>query len=864
MSYETASSGEDEDLSDNYSDEKQGLIDKTNECGVPLFYVDTKVSIHNNIAEIEFLQYYFNDKNGPIQAEHVFPVHANCTFTSMKAYIGDEVLQAEVMETEEAKKIYVNSEEGGSIGVIAYPFPRTRDIMVVQMGNLPPNTLVILSCVFHQVMEIEDLSWRLHIPSTIHPRYFGDLNSYIHSGANLKGMVQNMYPEDSLERQQQHVDRIASLYSTSEFLWGIEVIINSPSPVTRVISSSHEINTTFSDENNQVARINLDSSDANSFFERDFKLLYRNREVNRPIAVAQCKGNIYALMVSMLADCTPEMEWDSEAKYQEVDMDPDIMYKQKIETQIDPPQYTFIIDCSGSMYGSKMALAKEALALYINSLPPRCEFNILRFGDDHEFLFEDYQIYSNESLQEAIELIDEIEDDMGGTELFSCFKSLFENGDANRSVQNRVILLTDGSVYNPDPIYELIRENSENYSLDAFGIGSGASTDLIINCAKAGNGKHYMIDDSCDGLKKDIINCLSSSFSEKITVMRKDFAAGGKKLYEYPKFVDIECSMAHGSYFTYYCIIDTRGKGFKGSISFDVQEKKNGEEDDHLIDLKNDVKIIDGDFIFKMFCDSYIKDSNKLELGKDKIIEMSLKYQTASDYTCLVIIGSDNKPKQVVPETARPEEVKTNVGNINVPENQKPIIVFVKTGEEQKELAIYCSEEACINDLKNKVCDMQGKPRGSLHLIYKGGKVDYGKSLSEYMIRNASIIYAVPARKANEVPIIFHKSKSEISFEELVKFQNFDGSWGYILEFLATLDENTLKSKLQTQIRETLEDSKIESIWYTWLALSILKAHFSHYGQELELITKKGKDYIYNTTKGKATFEDLKCMICWY
>ena len=47
-------------------------------------------------------------------------------------------------------------------------------------------------------------------------------------------------------------------------------------------------------------------------------------------------------------------------------------------------QFTFIIDRSGSMCGSRIQLAKEALQMFIRSLPRESKFSIISFGSSYE------------------------------------------------------------------------------------------------------------------------------------------------------------------------------------------------------------------------------------------------------------------------------------------------------------------------------------------------------------------------------------------------------------------------------------------------------------------------------------------------
>ena len=47
----------------------------------------------------------------------------------------------------------------------------------------------------------------------------------------------------------------------------------------------------------------------------------------------------------------------------------------------------FLVDCSGSMSGQSIRLAKEALQVFLHSLPATSFFNIILFGSTFEYLF---------------------------------------------------------------------------------------------------------------------------------------------------------------------------------------------------------------------------------------------------------------------------------------------------------------------------------------------------------------------------------------------------------------------------------------------------------------------------------------------
>jgi uncharacterized protein with von Willebrand factor type A (vWA) domain len=87
------------------------------------------------------------------------------------------------------------------------------------------------------------------------------------------------------------------------------------------------------------------------------------------------------------------------------------------ETDLDAVrgEYIFLLDRSGSMYGASIEKAKEALILFLKSLPIDTYFQVVSFGSSSKKMFDKSQKNSNESITKAIEKILPISADMGGT-----------------------------------------------------------------------------------------------------------------------------------------------------------------------------------------------------------------------------------------------------------------------------------------------------------------------------------------------------------------------------------------------------------------------------------------------------------------
>jgi hypothetical protein len=87
-------------------------------------------------------------------------------------------------------------------------------------------------------------------------------------------------------------------------------------------------------------------------------------------------------------------------------------------------EYVFLLDRSGSMGGKRIEKAKEALILFIKSLPQDTYFNVVSFGNASSKLFPSSVKYNDKEVKKAVEEIKKMSADMGGTEIYHPLKTL--------------------------------------------------------------------------------------------------------------------------------------------------------------------------------------------------------------------------------------------------------------------------------------------------------------------------------------------------------------------------------------------------------------------------------------------------------
>jgi hypothetical protein len=79
------------------------------------------------------------------------------------------------------------------------------------------------------------------------------------------------------------------------------------------------------------------------------------------------------------------------------------------------------------MLGEKMETTKRTLALFIQSLPNNCMFDIISFGDRFDHMYNASEFgetencairYTDDNIQKALQKTKEMDANMGGTEIY--------------------------------------------------------------------------------------------------------------------------------------------------------------------------------------------------------------------------------------------------------------------------------------------------------------------------------------------------------------------------------------------------------------------------------------------------------------
>ncbi len=165
------------------------------------------------------------------------------------------------------------------------------------------------------------------------------------------------------------------------------------------------------------------------------------------------------------------------------------------------------------MSGSKMETTKEAVILFLKSLPSDAHFDIVSFGSNFVHMCKESSdgfAYTDKNVERAIAEVRSMYADMGGTEIYEPLQSVVKHMTkvSPRSTK-KLFLLTDGEVSSPERVIELARTAAKDggCKIHTFGIGRDCSVDLVTKVAAAGCGSCSLVIENKD-LRSTVIMAL--------------------------------------------------------------------------------------------------------------------------------------------------------------------------------------------------------------------------------------------------------------------------------------------------------------------------------------------------------------------
>jgi hypothetical protein len=341
---------------------------------VPLKRVNISATIRSFAADVNITQVFRNDETTPIEAVYCFPIEEQAAVYAFVARIDDREIVAQLKEKKTAQKEYNEALREGHGAYLLEQNEKSQDNFIINVGALLPGEecQIVISYVSELNLVENGTKIRFVIPTTIAPRYNPD-----------KGGISS--PAGTTSKYVQSTPYTIDLRCQVE-----------KNGISRISSISHSVQVDLSQQDIYV----ITFAQENTHLDRDILLDVELAENRLNTIVAVEPGAIMASFTPSEEDC------------------------QRIINNTEVTnEFIFVVDCSGSMKDeNKIGLARQAMLLFLKSLPVNCHFNILRFGSQYQALFKEITvIYNEENTRKAEQLIKDMRADLGGTELVSDF-----------------------------------------------------------------------------------------------------------------------------------------------------------------------------------------------------------------------------------------------------------------------------------------------------------------------------------------------------------------------------------------------------------------------------------------------------------
>ncbi len=402
---------------------------------VPLTGVRIDVTARGTASAVSVAQRYVNREKVPVEAVYSFPLEEQAAVCGFEAQIGERRIVGRVEDAEAAFEAY---DEAMAEGHGAYLLDEDRpNLFTASIGNLLPGQQAVVTVRYVAPLERLGERIRLKIPTTVAPRYV--------PAAQLRRM-------DPAE-----FDHLCPPMVAGGVPYGLALAIDfeGASDVLAVECASHPAQVRV-----EGPRAHVELSGADVQLDQDVVVSFELAEAGA--TTAQAARDEQGDIVVMLDVLPPGDERRA------------------------PVEAILLLDRSGSMTGSSIEQARNALLLALGALEYGDLFNVYGFGSDFESIFPAPAPYDDVHLDERPAGGAELGRGPGGTELLRPLQEIV--GRPAGELPRRVLLLTDGEVGNEEECADLVGKHPGT-TVFTIGIGYGASDYLVGTLARASHGR---------------------------------------------------------------------------------------------------------------------------------------------------------------------------------------------------------------------------------------------------------------------------------------------------------------------------------------------------------------------------------------
>jgi Ca-activated chloride channel family protein len=402
----------------------------------PVLGTTVEIRVTGIIARARVTQIYTNPTQEWLEGIYYFPLPDGAAVDTVHMRVGERVLEGVVQEKQEARQTYETAKEQGTKATL---IEQRNGVFTTSLANIGPGETVEVAIELQQIVHYAKGRFTLRFPMVVAPQ-------------SLKALRPPVVP--------------AGRKPINPFALHIDLAPGFP--VARVESPSHRIAVEKGKGKDGRQRWAVDLADGTAPADSDFVLDWVPVVGRSPRAVffsETVDGEQYSLLMMMPPDDLNDFTGPAARL---------------------PRETLFIIDTSGSMSGTSIEQARQALLVGIDRLQPGDWLNVIQFNSKADALFPASVPADPDHLERARQYVRALQA-TGDTEMLPALQIALGKLGQGGAVQ-QVIFVTDGLVNNEAELLAYIGRSLGGHRLFTVAIGPSPNAAFLRKAAEIGRG----------------------------------------------------------------------------------------------------------------------------------------------------------------------------------------------------------------------------------------------------------------------------------------------------------------------------------------------------------------------------------------
>ncbi|MDG2099794.1 MAG: marine proteobacterial sortase target protein [Glaciecola sp.] len=414
----------------------------------PVINTSVDMQVSGVVERTRVTQTFVNPSSEWVDATYVFPVPVGAAVDELLMTIGSRHIEGQIQIKEQAIKTFNQAKQAGKKASLV--LQKRPNLFTNQIANIGPNERIEISITYQNTAQYADGEYSVRFPMTLSQRYAVTAESV----SDTAGKIAGVDAIDTSDMKQHEVDFVLRLDTQS----------NS----TQIHSTTHAIESQAIEPGVYEVMLSQDT-----IANKDLVIKWRSAQDNEPVVAhyqQQVGDAVYGLVHIVPPQTIPELQ---------------------------PKHTIFVLDSSGSMHGTALTQAVQAIRVGLTQLNEVDSFNIVDFDSDARALWKGAKIANWEHLQEAQTFLANVDSD-GGTNIADALQLSLTTLTGPDEQLTQVIFITDGSIDNEAALIEQIAGSIGQRRLFTVGIGAAPNAFFMEYAAMIGKGTFTYIDNVDD------------------------------------------------------------------------------------------------------------------------------------------------------------------------------------------------------------------------------------------------------------------------------------------------------------------------------------------------------------------------------